>query len=196
MAINNFKALSTYTLVVLIWKKVQDATYTIEYKKTVDGGYTELESSWENNTYNIAHLEPSTSYDVRVTDNSDSSTVTQTITTSTKIAACQVQEILRKEWDYDDVAFNDKVSELEEYAFAHIQNKITDIYRSVKNLACIPGMINNYVMANLRKDIPYLNENGESQNEYAEFFTQLNSFNDDEEYQKEQTAQIWYKYSP
>ena len=192
MAINNFKALSTFTLVVLVWKK-SGATYKIEYKKSVDIDYIELESEYESNTYAIPHLDPNTSYDVLVTS-SDASTASSTIVTTTKIAACQVQEVIRKEWDYNDAEFNAKVAELEEYAFSQIQNKVTDVYRSVKNLNCISGMINNYVMASLRKDIVYLNQAGESENEYAQFYTQLNNLNDDEEYQKKQTGSIWYRY--
>ena len=194
MAINNFKALSTFTLIVLVWKKVDDVNYKIEYKKTSDVDYVELESEYESNTYAIPHLDPDTSYDVLVTS-SDASTASSTIVTSTKIAACQVQEVIRKEWGYNDTEFNAKVAELEEYAFSQIQNKVTDVYRSVKNLNCISGMINNYVMASLRKDIVYLNQAGESENEYAQFYTQLNNLNDDEEYQKQQTGSIWYRYS-
>ena len=191
--INNFKALSTFTLIVLVWKN-SGATYKIEYKKSVDIDYIELESEYESNTYAIPHLDPNTSYDVLVTS-SDASTASSTIVTTTKIAACQVQEVIRKEWDYNDAEFNAKVAELEEYAFSQIQNKVTDVYRSVKNLNCISGMINNYVMASLRKDIVYLNQAGESENEYAQFYTQLNNLNDDEEYQKKQTGSIWYRYS-
>ena len=191
--INNFKALSTFTLIVLVWKN-SGATYKIEYKKTSDVDYIELESEYESNTYAIPHLDPNTSYDVLVTS-SDASTASSTIVTTTKIAACQVQEVIRKEWDYNDAEFNAKVAELEEYAFSQIQNKVTDVYRSVKNLNCISGMINNYVMASLRKDIVYLNQAGESENEYAQFYTQLNNLNDDEEYQKKQTGSIWYRYS-
>ena len=190
--INNFKALSTFTLIVLVWKN-SGATYKIEYKKSVDIDYIELESEYESNTYAIPHLDPNTSYDVLVTS-SDASTASSTIVTTTKIAACQVQEVIRKEWDYNDAEFNAKVAELEEYAFSQIQNKVTDVYRSVKNLICISGMINNYVMASLRKDIVYLNQAGESENEYAQFYTQLNNLNDDEEYQKKQTGSIWYRY--
>ena len=195
MAITNFKALSTYTLVVLVWKN-KGSTYKIEYKETTDIDYIELETVYSSNTYYIAHLNPNTSYDIRVTDNSDSDVMTRTVTTTDKVTACDTLEIIRKEWGYDEAQLNDAIAKREEEALSIIENTITDMERSVKNLNIISGMINNYVMYSLRKDIVYLNQVGEAQQEYDQFYGHLNNLNNNgEEYQKKQTGQTWYRFA-
>lgn len=193
--INNLTALSSYSLIVLVWKKADIQDYDIKYKITTDIDYTVSVESYNGNTYAISNLEPNKNYEVIITDNSDASENTIFISTTKKIAPCNYLNEIAAKWGYNQAELDQEISNLESIAFGIIQNKVTDIYRSVNNLNAIIGMIKNYVMANLIKNVPVLNQNGESNDEYAQFYTQLNELDDSEEYQKKQTGQAWVRYS-
>jgi len=192
MSILNFKARSTFTVIVLVWKKLVGATYKIEYKKTNDIDYIELESAWTSNTYLIEQLDGETEYDVRVTDSTDSDIVDDTITTTVKYAPCETLLTLQKEWNYNDSEFLNHQINLESQALSKVKNKVTDIYKSIKDLNDIIGMIGNYVMYNLKKDSSFLNQDGSAQDEITQFYTALNNIDDDEEHQKKNVSLGFY----
>lgn len=192
MSIKNYKARSIYTLIVLVWKKVVGTTYKIEYKKTTDIDYIELESDLTSSTYLIEQLESGESYDIRITDNIDLEVITDVVVTTVKYAPCETLEILRKEWNYNDADFVNHIVNLESQALAKIKNKVTDIYKSIKDLNDVISMINNYVMSNLKKDSSFLNQDGSAQDEIQQFYIALNNIDNDEEYQKKNVSLGFY----